>query len=95
MAPLSAHPTDLPLVELNANPTAYLVPDCEDDEDRKPILAHFYDIIFERELAGWWTVKADWSKKRDRATFKRWFDYEYNAVVVDLVEEPLEEDELI
>lgn len=49
-------PTDLPLAELNEDPTAYLLPDCEDDSAREDILADFYDLIFKQELAGWWTV---------------------------------------
>lgn len=86
-------PTDLPLAELNEDPNAYLLPDCDDHSAGEDILADFCDLIFEQELAGWWTVKADWPQKRDLATFKRWFDCQFSTVVVDLVEEPIDDDE--
>jgi len=32
------------------------------------ILADYYDIIFEDQLAGWWTDSAIWPKTRDLST---------------------------
>ncbi len=51
-----------------------------------------YDLIFEEELASWWTVRKDWPLQRNLETFKKWFDIEFHSVVIDIFDAPLEDD---
>ncbi len=86
-------PCDFGLDVVNDDDTAYLLPEYEDDRQRDRILRRFYDLIFEEQLAGWWTRESDWPSKRDLRTFKRWFDLEFHSVVLDLVDGPILDDE--
>lgn len=79
-------PTDVSLEEINEDRTAYLIPEFEDDDQRDRILRKFFILIFEDQLAGWWTREEDWPQKRDLRTFKKWFDLQIHSVVEDLVD---------
>ncbi|MFC1512209.1 hypothetical protein ACFL5H_03330 [Candidatus Latescibacterota bacterium] len=81
-------PANISLEEVNWENSAFLLQD-HDPEDQEEVLAHYYDIIFENELMGWWTDKEDWPKNRDLTLFKEWFDFEFHSMVFDLVDEPL------
>jgi hypothetical protein len=78
------------LVEINSDGTIYLIPPYEMDYERKRILENYYDIVFENELAEWWTNPDDWPKRRDLEIFKEWFDIEFRSLVEDLVDLPIE-----
>ena len=78
------------LDEINFDNSAYLLPEYEMDEEREEILADYYDIIFEDQLAGWWTDSANWPKTRDLSIFKEWFNIEFHSLILDLVDLPLE-----
>ncbi|MHC1698751.1 MAG: hypothetical protein AB9919_11970 [Geobacteraceae bacterium] len=79
-------PTDVSLEEINEDCTAYLIPEFEDDAQRDRVLKKFFILIFEDQLAGWWTREEDWPQKRDVRTFRKWFDLQFHAVVEDLVD---------
>lgn len=82
-------PTDVSLEELNEECTAYLVPEFEDDQERERVMKRFYILIFEEQLAGWWTREEDWPQKRDYRTFLKWFDLRFHGIIEDLVDGPL------
>lgn len=58
-------PCDMSLEEINEDSTAYLVPEFEDDKERDRVLKKFYEMIFEDQLACWWTSEKDWPQQRD------------------------------
>jgi len=55
------------LNEVNLDASAYLLPDYQDDDERQLLLARYYDLIFERELFGWWTEEEDWPQRLQTA----------------------------
>ena len=65
--------TTTTLGEINSETDAYILPDYEDDDERQHLLSRYYNMIFEGQLAGWWTEEADWPQKRDAVMFTRWF----------------------
>ena len=75
-------------------PTGYLIPEFESDEDGRLVLKHVYAEIFERELDGWHTDPAAWPQKRDFKTFQEWFSIDLHAVVEDLMDDVLVDDDL-
>ena len=75
--------------QVNQDNTSYLLPDYESDNEGKEILRHYFDLIFEEQLAGWWQDETAWPSRRDLATFLQWFDVEFHSLVLDLVDEPL------
>ena len=81
---------NISLDEIDFDNSVYLLPEYEMDDEREEILADYYDIIFEDQLAGWWTDSAIWPKTRDLSTFKEWFDIEFHSLILDLVDLPLE-----
>jgi len=81
---------NISLDEINFDNSVYLLPEYEMDDEREEILADYYDIIFEDQLAAWWTDSAIWPKTRDLSTFKEWFDIEFHSLISDLVNLPLE-----
>ena len=83
---------NISLDEINFDNSVYLLPEYEMDDEREDILADYYDIIFEDQLADWWTDSAIWPKTRDLSTFKEWFDIEFHSLILDLVDLPLEDE---
>ena len=79
-------PADTTLDQINRDNPAYLLPDYVYDSDQEDILAHYFDLIFEEQLAGWWRVEKDWPSHRDLDTFKKWFDVEFHSAIFDLVD---------
>ena len=82
-------PCDISLEEINKDSSAYLIPEFEDDKQRDRVLGRFFTLIFEDQLAGWWTKEEEWPRQRDLRTFKKWFDLQFYSVVEDLVDEVL------
>jgi hypothetical protein len=80
------------LEELNLDAAAYLIPECDDDDQVEKLLKHHYQDIFDAELLGWWTRKEDWPQKRTYKMFRNWFDIEFHTEIRDLSDEPLEDD---
>lgn len=80
---------DLSLDELHHDSTAYLIPELWQDSDQQELLESYYDVLFEEQLAGWWTDEADWPDTRDLKMFLTWFEVEFHSLVFDLCEEPI------
>jgi hypothetical protein len=68
--PSSAH---LTLEDLQLEPTIYLLPEWETDEEALEHLAGVSDEIFEEQLNGWHRVPSVWPEERDINAFLRWF----------------------
>ena len=86
-----ADPTSLELTmsDLIREPTIYLIPECDTNEDLTDVLRELCEEIFEEQLAGWFTVTATWPRDRSFDVFCRWFAYEHHSMLVDLCDEPL------
>lgn len=73
--------------------SVYLAESSEDEEPEKTLERHFKQV-FEEQLEGWHTRKADWPSPRTFAMFQEWFDADIGDLVLDLSDdEPLEHDE--
>jgi hypothetical protein len=80
--PTSAH---LTLEDLQREPTIYLVPECDTEDQAVEYLGESAGTIFEEHLDGWYRVPTVWPTKRDLATFQRWFEFSFHSMIVDLV----------
>ena len=89
--PTSAH---LTLEDLQREPTIYLVPECDTEDQAVEYLGESAGTIFEEHLDGWYPVPAVWPTKRDLATFQRWFEFSFHSMIVDLCDDVLEHEEL-
>jgi hypothetical protein len=85
---------DTTLERWNEDGVAYLLPVVEDEsDDLASLLPLCFDLIFERELAAWEEDCDRWPATRDLPTFLSWFEPQLRAVVIDLVDMPLVDDE--
>jgi hypothetical protein len=89
--PTSAH---LTLEDLQREPTIYLVPECDTEDQAVEYLGESAGTIFEEHLDGWYRVPTVWPTKRDLATFQRWFEFSFHSMIVDLCDDVLEHEEL-
>jgi hypothetical protein len=80
---------DIDLSIVNREPSVYLVPVFESDEDFMEWLEEHCDIIFEEQLAGWWTDERSWPPHRGIEVFEEWFECHRRSMVWDLDDEPL------
>ena len=62
----------------------YLVDDSLDGDDPEKLIKKNFKVIFEEELAGWYTDEETWPKKMDLRLFKQWFHVKVHEVVVDI-----------
>ena len=74
----------LTLQELRQEPDVYLIPECESEEDFTACLREMFPVLFEVQLEGWWTNRADWPANRTFETFHAWFDCRFHSMVIDL-----------
>ncbi len=51
---------DLTLERLAEASVAYLIPELWQDSDQQLLLESSYDVLFEEQLAGWWTDETAW-----------------------------------
>ncbi|MCK7595597.1 hypothetical protein [Pseudomarimonas salicorniae] len=79
-----------PLPSADGEQAVYLVDEWENDRSQQRILQRCFAELFEQELGAWCTDESLWPKKRDLATFKKWFRVEMHSLVVDVSAEPLE-----
>lgn len=86
-------PTTVSLIDLNQEPTAYLLPEWENEVEREVIIRRCYEGIFEAELESWWQCEDDWPKIRDYQAFTQWFQLELSPFVFDLTDGMLFDDE--
>ena len=84
----------LSLEDLRREPTVYLLPESENEEEVRECLKEGCGQIFEEQLDGWYRVPSAWPSQRDLDTFDRWFDWSLHSVVIDLCDGPLLGEEL-
>lgn len=80
---------DITLDELEQDPTIYLIPECDTEADVRRALRKLCGSIFIEQLAAWWTDDDSWPQDRSFAAFRRWFDWQYYSMLIDLCAEPL------
>jgi hypothetical protein len=88
------NPCDETIDEINDDPSAYLLPEFDDDEERDRILQEYFPMIFEDQLFAWWIQAEDWPQNRNFQMFKKWFDVEFHSIVEDLVDDALVDQQL-
>jgi hypothetical protein len=79
----------LSLEDLRREPTVYLLPESENQEEVRECLEEVFGQIFEEQLDGWYRVPSTWLSRRDLDAFDRWFEWSFHSVVVDLCDDPL------
>ena len=91
-----ADPTssELNLEDLRREPTVYLLPESENEEEVRERPKEVCGQIFEEQLDGWYRVPSSWPSRRDLAAFDRWFEWSFHSVVDDLCDDPLLREEL-
>jgi hypothetical protein len=77
------------LENLQREPTVYLLPDCDNEEEVRQCLEEICDLIFEEQLDGWCRVSSLWPSRHDLANFDHWFEWTFHSLVVDLCNDPL------
>ena len=80
---------DLSLAELRQDSAVYLIPELWQDSDEKELLESHYDLLFEEQLAAWWSDEADWPERRNLKMFLDWFEVEFHSLVFDLCDGPI------
>jgi hypothetical protein len=86
---VDASSAELTLEDLRQEPTIYLLPECENEEEVRRYLRDVCVEIFEEQLDGWYRVPSAWPVRRDLETFVRWFEYRFHSMLVDLCNDPL------
>ena len=86
----AADPTsgEISLANLIQEPTIYLIPECDTDEEVADVLRELCEEIFEEQLADWYTDTSTWPSDRSFEVFCQWFDYQHHSMLVDLCDEP-------
>ena len=74
----------LTMEDLTREPTIYLLPEWETEEEAIEHLAEVSREIFEEQLNGWYRVPSLWPEDRELNAFLRWFDCSFHSVVVDV-----------
>ena len=82
--------TDLTLEDLQREPTIYLVPECDSQDQAIEYLRESVGEIFEEHLDGWCRVPAVWPKNRDLRTFRLWFEFSFHSTIVDVCDDVLD-----
>jgi hypothetical protein len=87
----AADPTsqDLSLRDLVREPTIYLFPECDTQAELDDALRERCEEIFTQQLAGWFNDETTWPQDRALEVFRRWFDFQYHSMLVDLCDDPL------
>ena len=86
MDPTSAQ---LTLEDLRREPTIYLLPEWETEDEALEHLAEVSSEIFKEQLNGWYRVPSVWPEDRELNTFLRWFDCSFHSMVFDVCDERL------
>ena len=89
--PTSAH---LTLNDLRLEPTIYLLPEYDTEEEAREHLQRRCKEIFEEQLNGWYRVPTARPVVRNFKTFKQWFEYHFHSVLIVLCSHPITWDEL-
>lgn len=67
-----AKAADISDEDILSNSQVYLVDASEDGDDPEKLIKRNFKVIFEEELAGWYTDEEAWPKKMDLRVFKQW-----------------------
>lgn len=76
---------DSELDDINDEPTAYLIPEYEMNDEQDSIIDWCATYVFEYELWAWCTDESMWPTTRDAATFREKFDVKFHSMVHDVV----------
>ena len=79
----------LKLDDLNVEPSIYLLPNSDSDEQAKKNLRRICKQIFAHELNGWWSEPSAWPQDLSYGVFVKWFDWRHHSMVFDVAEAPL------
>lgn len=66
-------------------PTLYLIPEFDTDQEGEKVLKECYSWIFEQELYSWCTDVSCWPQQRSFELFQQWFEVTSYPLVEDLV----------
>ena len=83
--------SDLPLGEMQREPTVYLIPEAKDAPD--DYIRRHYKPMFEGELTSWYTDPSMWPKDLSFETFKKFFTILVTTMVYDLGKGQIEKDD--
>ena len=75
-----------------AQPSTYLIPEYESEEESWNWIQDNSSLLFEVALSEWDADEAVWPAVRDWAALDEWFQVEFVELVWDLVDEPLTSD---
>jgi hypothetical protein len=84
----------LTLDDLRREPTIYLIPEWETQEEALEHLREISNEIFEEQLNGWYRVPSVWPSDRGLSSLLLWFECSFHSMVVDLCDEPIEHEEM-
>ena len=70
--------------EDTVEPSSYLLPDFDDEEDVEKFISKNFRVIFENELSAWTSNQSEWPIKITFKVFKDWFDIHVSTMVFDL-----------
>ena len=86
--------TDVTLDDLILEPTIYLLPEWDTEDEALQLLAEVSNSIFEEQLNGWYRVPPVSPAARDLRTFPLWFDCSFHSMVVDVSDEHLRREDV-
>lgn len=76
-------------LDVTEEPTMYLIPECDTDEDLADVLRELCEEIFEEQLESWYRDTSAWPQDRSYEVFCQWFEYQHYSMLIDLCDEPL------
>ena len=77
------------LTDLGADPSIYLLPECDVEDELEECFKEVCVEIFEDQLDGWYRAQDRWPKDRSLQIFRLWFEYRFHFVLFDLGKQPL------
>ena len=86
--------TQLSLNDLRKEATIYLLPEYDTEEEAPQHLQKRCREVFEEQLNGWYRDPSAWLADRNFKNFKRWFEYQFHSVIIDLCSHPIVREEL-
>jgi hypothetical protein len=79
----------LTLEDLRREPTIYLLPEWETEDEALEHLAEVSSEAFKEQWNGWYRVPSVWPGDRELNAFLRWFDCSFHSMVFDVCAERL------
>ena len=78
---------DLSLAEINNDNQVFLLPYFSSHDETEGLLEEFFEEIFEKWLAGYWTNPVHWPEDRSWKVFHEWFFVKFHSMITDLVDD--------